>query len=139
MDFAVWNTLHDGSIQSIAGAIPGDVAVRVQIEYLCEKLPTAADYVTVHLRGCRRFEYQPYKGGAIAALPEIAEAGVVVLSANEAGGSIAVTCASGSLHLAYDRAEISLAEGQALSQAELEAAAHRYWTEWEQNARRAKG
>jgi hypothetical protein len=139
LDFAVWNTLHDGSIESVDGSVPGDLHVHVGIEYLCEKLPTAASYVVVHLRGCRQFEYRSFEGDAINDLLEIAAVDLEVLSANEVNGSVFVCCASGSLNLVYDRADISLAEGRAISQAELEAAAHRYWTEWEEKARRARG
>ncbi len=138
MDYAVWNTLHDGSIEAIDGSVPGDVHVRVAIEYLCEKLPTAASHVVVHLRGCRRFEYRPFEGDAVSDLSAIASADVQVLSAKDADGIVSVVCANGFLELVYDRTDISLAEGRAISQAELEAAAKRYWTEWEENARRAR-
>jgi hypothetical protein len=139
MDYAVWNTLHDGSIDAIHGSVPGDLHVRVDIEYLCQKLPTKASHVVVHLRGCRQFAYRPFEGGAVNDLQEIATAGVEVLSAKEVSGSVSVCCVGGFLNLAYDRAEISLAEGRAISQAELEAAADRYWTEWKETVRRARG
>lgn len=139
MKHAVWNTLHDGSIESIGGAVPGDVHVRVGIGYLCEKLPTGADHVVVGLRSCRQFEYQPFEGDAITELSEIAAANVEVLSAEEVDGTVSVACVGGFLKLVYDRIDLSLAEGRTISQAELEAAADRYWTEWEQNAKRARG
>jgi hypothetical protein len=138
VDYAVWNTLHDGSIESIGGTVPGDVQVRVGIAYLCEKLPTAASCVVVHLRGCRQFEYRPFEGEAITDLSSIASADVEILSAEEVGEVVSVACVGGFLQLAYDRPDIVLAEGQTISQAELEAAADRYWTEWEENSRRAK-
>ncbi|HWE95317.1 MAG TPA: hypothetical protein VG269_15225 [Tepidisphaeraceae bacterium] len=138
MDYAVWNTLHDGSIESVGGSVPGDVYVRVGIAYLCGKLPTAATHVVVHLRGCRQFEYRPFEGDAVADLSAIASADVEILSAVEGGGNISVACVGGFLQLSYDRVDITLAEGQTISQAELEAGADRYWAEWEANAQRAK-
>jgi hypothetical protein len=51
LDYAAWNTLHDGSIEQIDGAVPGDVHVRIGIAYLCEKLPTAASHVVVPSEG----------------------------------------------------------------------------------------
>ena len=136
---AVWNTLHDGSIASVTGLVPGDVDVRVEIAYLCGKLPTAATHLTVRLRGCRRFEYRPFDGEAVAELSAIAAANIEILSAKEAGDSVSVDCVDGVLDLLYDRAEILLAEGQPISQSDLDAAADRYWNEWEDNARRARG
>lgn len=139
VDYAVWNILHDGSIESISGSVPGDVHVRVGIAYLCTQLPTAAAHVMVHLRGCRRFEYHPFEGAVLTNLSAIAAADVEVLSAEEEDGAISVVCVGGFLKLVYERVELGLAEGRPISQAELEAAADRYWTEWEANARRARG
>jgi len=142
VEYAIWNTLHDGSIESIEsidGVIPGDMHVRVRIAYLCEQLPTAADHVVVHLRGCRQFEYRPFEGPAVADLSDIADAHVEVLSAEEVDGTVSIACVGGCLQLAYDRVGLSLPEGRTISQTELEAAADRYWTEWEVNAKRARG
>ena len=138
MDHAVWNTLHDGSIESVGGSVPGDVHVRVEIVYLCGKLPTAASHVIIHLRGCRQFEYHPWAADPVTDLAAIVLADLEILSAEEVNGAVSVACGSGFLQLAYDRVDIALAEGQLISQTELEAAAERYWTEWEENVRRAK-
>ena len=138
MDHAVWNTLHDGSIESVGGAVPGDVHVRVEIVYLCGKLPTAASHVIIHLRSCRQFEYHPWAADPVTDLAAIVLADLEILSAEEVNGAVSVACGSGFLQLAYDRVDIALAEGQLISQTELEAAAERYWTEWEENVRRAK-
>lgn len=139
MDYAVWNTLHDGSIESIGGVVPGDVAIQVGIAYLCEKLPTTANYLVVHLRGCTRFEYQPFDGETDSDLAHIVASDVEILSAKEVQGLVSVVCVNGFLKLAYNRTEISLAEGTVVSQSELEAAAKRYWTEWEEKIRQARG
>jgi hypothetical protein len=136
MDYAIWNTLHDGSIDSIDGVVPGDVHVCVGIAYLTKMLPTAADYVVVHLRGCRQFEYRPFDEAVVSELPEIAAADVEVLSGEEVCGSVSVVCVAGYLKLAYDRVDLSLVEGRVITQAELEGAADRYWTKWEENAKR---
>lgn len=138
VDYAIWNTLHDGSIESVGGSAPGDVHIRVVIAYLCGKLPTSATHIVVHLRGCRQFEYRPFDGDAVTDLFAIASADIEVLSAEEVGGVVSVACVDGFLQLAYDQVDVTLADGQKISQAELEAAADRYWTEWEENARRAK-
>jgi hypothetical protein len=139
VEYAVWNMLHDGSIESITGAVPGDVDLRVGIEYLCEKLPTGADGILIHLRGCRHFEYRPFEGDAVTQLCEIAAADLEVLSAEEVDGTVSVCCARGFLRLVYGKVDCSLAEGEAISQEELQSAAHRYWTEWEEKVQRARG
>ena len=137
MDYAVWNTLHDGSIESVGGSIPGDVGVCVRIPYLCEKLPTAAGHVIVRLGDCREFRYRPFGQDPVSDLSAIAVAGIQILSAEQVGGAVSVECVGGVLTLVYDRATIALAEGRVISQAELEAAAERYWREGEEKARRA--
>ena len=136
MDYAVWNTLHDGSIESISGQLPGDISVRVDISYLCAKLPTSADYIIVCLRGCRLFEFHPYEGDAIRDLRELEALCIEVLSARIKKDTLSVVCTDGFLKLAYERAEISLAEGTHISQAELFSAAERYWAEWSNQNRR---
>lgn len=128
--FAVWNTLHDGTIESIRGSIPGDIAVEVGIAYLCKMLPTKSSRLVVQLRGCDRLEYEPYEGTLMTSPVDLAEADIEVLSAQFAHGVVSVECSDGTLRLVYSGASVELIEGVGVSRTELQTAAGQYWEEW---------
>jgi len=136
MDVAMWNTLHDGRVSAADGAVPGDVRLSIEIAYLCRHLPTQAQHLSVTLGGCEQFEYQPHDGPKLDAPSAVAALGLDVLTARINGGCVRVECADrgagGSLVLRYASAQIQTAEGCPLSQAEIEEAAERYWSLWEQ-------
>ncbi|MFO0812627.1 MAG: hypothetical protein U0796_05380 [Gemmatales bacterium] len=142
MDVAIWNVLHDGEVSAAEGSVPGDLRLSVGISYLCGHLPTRAEHVLVTLTGCERFEYHPYEGPPVSDPVAIAAIGLEVLSAEVAEGAIRVECSDrgggGYLLTRYSSTHAATAEGQPLSQAELEAAAERYWSLWaaEAEARR---
>jgi hypothetical protein len=139
MDVATWNVLHDGRVIAAAGTIPGDVRLSVKIAYLCRYLPTQAEHLVVTLSGCERLEYQPYEQPPVADPSAIAALGLDLLSAELTGGFVTVECADGGyggqLVLRYAAAGLSTSEGRPLSQSEMESAAERYWSEWQQGAR----
>ena len=130
MDYAVWNALHDGGIESVHGKIPGDVSVTIDIGYLCGKLPTSAKQLVVHLLQCSRFEFQPFEGDRVVDLEAMGARDIEILSADLEDNLVTVCCTDGTLRLAYENVEIRLVEGIVVTQAELEAAADRYWAEW---------
>ena len=137
MDLALWNVLHDGRVIAVEGAIPGDLRLSVQIPYLCGHLPTRATYVTIALSGCKLFEYMPYEYPLVAEPDAIATRGLELLSAwLAADGCVRVECADGGaggqLYLRYTSAQAITAEGRLISQMELESAAERYWSQWQQ-------
>jgi len=130
MEYAFWNTLHDGTIDTISGRIPGDITLTVGIEYLCAKLPTSAKSLHVTLLGCDLFQYSAYGEKASDDLSRIASVEPEVLSAVAQANYVEVCCVAGTLKAAYRAVELRLIEGQLISQAELEAAAVLYWSEW---------
>ena len=130
MNYAVWNTLHDGSIESVVGSVPGEVTVSIDISYLCEKLPTSSTKLEVRLLGCLAFEYEPFDGNRICELGEIGAQDIEILSARREGDVVSIICRNGRLKLRYEDAEIRLLEGTVVTQANLEAAATLYWKEW---------
>ncbi|HVT83307.1 MAG TPA: hypothetical protein VHM90_21890 [Phycisphaerae bacterium] len=130
MDYAVWNTLHDGGVESVIGNVPGDVSVLIHIPYLCQKLPTDSKALEIRLRNCTRFEYEPFEGDVLTNPTELAACGIEILSADQKDGFISVVCVGGSLRLIYKDVEIRLLDGKVISQAELEDAAVRYWADW---------
>lgn len=132
MEYAFWNTLHDGTIDAIGGSIPGDITLTVGIEYLCAKLPTASKSLQVSLLGCTLFEYTPFGEDTTTELSGIASFEPEVLDAVAREEYIEVCCSGGTLKAAYRAVELRLIEGRLISQDELEAAAVRYWSEWSQ-------
>jgi hypothetical protein len=136
MEYAFWNTLHDGSVNAVEGTIPGDITLSVGIEYLCAMLPTTAASLRVSLLRCHVFSYKPYGEDAVSDLCEIASLEIEILSAVPHDGWIEVCCAGGTLKAAYQTVEIRLIEGQLVSQTDLEVAADRYWSEWEKRNRK---
>ena len=130
--------MHDGVIESVKGDVPGDVTFTVGISYLCQKLPTTAEFLLLCLRGCTELVFTPFGGKPVADTTDIEALNLEVLSANAQGGVISVDCVTGVLTLAYQDIEVKLAEGVPISQAQLEDAAERYWTEWSENAKRLR-
>ena len=136
IDAAIWNVLHDGEVIAAEGSVPGDLRLSVGIAYLCGHLPTGAGHVVVTLAGCDRFEYRPYEQPPVSDPSAVAAVGLQLLSAEVADGAVCVECADGGyggqLVMRYASARASTAEGRPLSQSELESAAERYWSLWQQ-------
>jgi len=134
---ALWNTLHDGTIDAISGAVPGEVDMTIGIAYLCRELPTAADQLKVYLHSCTLLRYEPwFEESPMEGVEALVGQDIEVLSAKRPARVIEVECACGFLKLEYENVEVRLVEGRIISQEELENAAERYWTKWEERHRR---
>jgi hypothetical protein len=138
VEFATWNTLHDGVIESVKGDVPGDLTISVAISYLCQKLPTSAKFLILSIRQCSHLVFAPYGGEHINDGTAIGGLSLEILSAREQDGIVSVICQTGTLALAYHGIEVKLAEGVQISQTQLEEAAQRYWTEWSEKHRTRK-
>ena len=130
MSLEFWSVMHDGTIEGIAGQVPGDIVLTIGIEYLCEQLLTTSDTLSVILRGCRLLAYTPFDEATITDLQRIAEHEVEILSAVARADGISVCCTNGSLDLEYASVEVRTIEGVPVSQGDLEAAANRAVSEW---------
>ncbi|MEN8304618.1 MAG: hypothetical protein ABFQ64_11190, partial [Campylobacterota bacterium] len=58
---SIWNTLHDAYLVDIRGKVPGTVKIKVEIEYLANRLPGNADYIFLDLYECSYFQYELYE------------------------------------------------------------------------------
>jgi hypothetical protein len=134
-DLAVWKFLHDGCIESIDGAVPGDVVVGVSIRYVRERFPGEGTGFTVTLHGCTGFEYEPYDGPPCSDLLKIAHIEPEVLSL-ESESPLVVNCVMGTLRISCSRCSIALDTGGQLTLAQLEEAFRGYWEEWSVRSRR---
>lgn len=125
MNAALWDTFHDGSIESIHGQVPGDVTLTVGIMYICDELETAASSLQVLLCNCRLLTYTPYDGALISDLLILNGLQIGILGATLESDHVAVGCDAGTLRVAYDSAEILTHEGKILTLAQVGQAADR--------------
>lgn len=135
MNLELWNLLHDGRIMRIDGAIPGDLSLHVSIGYLRTCFPGQGTGFIVHLAGCSQFAFTPYDEAAITDLADIAALSPWIVSCDPEA-PLEVHCAEGMLALRYDDATLSLDSGEAITLAQLDAAATAYWDAW--SARRQR-
>lgn len=92
----IWNVLHDGSIVAFTGDCPGDISVKVEIEYLCEVLATGSKFLWVHLRRCSDVAHIPFECSAcFMHLVHLGDGDLEILSAKEEEHYISVCCAKG--------------------------------------------
>lgn len=84
----------------------------------------------VRLSDCSLFEFPLWDAAPTSDLRQIEGAGIEVLSAVE-GDPVAVCCAEGMLRVRYRSASLRLDSDAAVSLDELEAAATRYWGQFE--------
>jgi hypothetical protein len=127
MDRSFWAALHDGTIDSAEGCVPGVVRLVVDIDYICATLDAAGEHLGLVLNGCTAFSYTPYGDGAIDDLSKIAALEVELLYAADKGDFIEVDCREGTLKLAYELIDIRLSGGRDLLPTDIFAAAQLYW------------
>ncbi len=143
MHVAIWNVLHDGRLIAAADTVPGNLQLLIEIKYLCGLLPTRAEHLVVTLVNCEQFQYQPYDDPVISDPRGIAALVLELLSAELVDDCLSVECSDGGcggrLLLRYRAADASTAEGQPLTQTELESAAERYWSDWQRRHAQAGG
>jgi hypothetical protein len=130
LDYGVWNTLHDGTVTGVDGGTGGDVTLRVDIAYLCEKLPTESRELDVVLHHCTHLKYIPFEGGVGLGPAELEACDLEILSGALEGGLVCVTCVKGFLWLGYESVSVRLMEGKVVSGESLLGAAREYWEQW---------
>lgn len=134
--YYIWNLLHDGSIVAFEGEYPGDISVKVEIEYLCEVLAVGSTFLWVHLHGCSAIAYTPFNDSTpITDLTQLRDCDLEILSAKNEEGHILVCGTDGILRLNYVEATYELDNGAAVTFATLLQASKKYWNEWERSNR----
>lgn len=129
MDPTLWDLFHDATLAGIAGAVPGDLSLKVDIPYLRERFPSAGEGFVVLLRGCTQFTYEPYEGSPTSDLAAIEALELWILGA-EPGDPMPIACGDGTLLVHFASAQIKLENGIEVSLSELEDASQGYWREW---------
>nr|WP_319492530.1 hypothetical protein [uncultured Desulfobacter sp.] len=135
-DYQIWNIFHDGELVEIQGKTPGDIQIKVKIEYVANILKGNHNHIDVILKNCSLFEYerqwskdscQIYR--TIKELEGISPA-LVALSCDEEFDYLVIWDICGSIKTKYDSAELKLEDGEPLSFEELDSASKEYWNNW---------
>lgn len=126
MDCDVWGLLHDGTIEAVSGSVPGDVTLSVDLECVCDHLPSASSWLLVNLHDCTHLGFRRHSDQtATSDLGAIAAMQLELLGAEMRGDFIEAHCESGTLIAKYAGADIQLAEGERLTVSELRRAAEK--------------
>jgi hypothetical protein len=136
----IWEVLHDGSIVTASGTVPGKVLLDVSIDYLRERFSDSGKTIRLTLIGCTRFAYRDFNAGEefVTDLSAIAAMEPEVLNAETRDGLSIIDCAGGILEVAAADALIALDSGRSITLQELLDVSEAYWTEWKDKAERAR-
>ncbi len=127
----IWNVLHDGSIDRVAGTVPGRVSLYVGIEYLRERIPDDGEYIIVTLDECKSLVYRPYNSTIeMTDLTTIGGKSLTILNAEMEKSTCRVFTDLGILEIQFDGGSLSLDSGRIISLRDLLAVADAYWTAW---------
>lgn len=129
MDAAIWNLFHDGTIESCAGDVPGDLTLAVSIDYLRKMIEPGGEFFFLDVRGCTLMELQSWADDSVASgadalntiQPEI-------LSGSEEGDRVIVICNGYEMRMRYDAIAVWLDTGAPLTIDEIDAVAEKYWS-----------
>lgn len=131
---ALWNTLHDGFITQIGGA-PGQLNLRVEIQYLTELLPGAPAWIDIQLENVTLFEWCEFGlNGVIEPAVDVMQLELIaskepeILSAANEGDVVAVCCVEGFLNMRYASFSMKTDGGDHLDYETLLKVAETYWS-----------
>ena len=135
----IWNVLHDATILKASGAIPQDVVLRLECDYLRDRFKEPGGEFVLRLVECSRFEFEPW-GDAPEVITDIRLIGSLRLwirGAQAMEDHCKVDCArhvrdaaGGTLRVTTANAELRLDSGRTIPFAEIEEVASDYWTEF---------
>lgn len=129
----LWNVLHDGSIDSISGSVPGEISLSVGISYLRDLFEDPGESIAITLHDCTRISFKD--ADRLEAIEDIAaisalelgilstEVGHEVFCSHRHGGACC-----GTLSIVAAGFSLSLDTGRPIELEDLFAAAETYWT-----------
>jgi hypothetical protein len=125
-----WNTLHDGSIVSWQGTVPGDLRFVIELEYVREQFSDPGRTFTLTVTGCEFLKFKSFRTdltqNGVDALKgqnlEILSA--EILSARPAGQLLEIMTSDGIIGIRYLTEELALDGGRRVSLIELQTAAN---------------
>ena len=117
---AVWNVLHDGTIDRIEATASSDVRLHVSIEYIRERFADPGDMLIVTLHDCRRLAFRCYESDRETTdFEAIAGQSPTILSAEMHDGLCRTFTDAGVLETECRDGSISLDSGRSLTLQDL--------------------
>lgn len=124
----IWNLLHDGGIASVSGVVPGDLTLRVEIDYLTQIMNPPCDAIDLTLVGCETFEYLNWNDERRTTdINVLAELEPEILSATTTSAGVRVICSNGQFDVRYGAVRVVRPDGTPTTVEEIDATAKAYW------------
>ncbi len=131
---STWGVFHDGVIQDIEGALPGNLVLTIEIGYLRAMFEGEGLRFRVHLTGCTRMRYCEYDEEPTVDLNRIREREPEILYVTSEQ-PLVLDCVMGPLELEYQQMAVTLESGVKVSEQELVSASELYWNRWRESTR----
>jgi hypothetical protein len=131
---SAWGVFHDGVIQGIEGALPGNLVLTIEIGYLRAMFHGEGSSFRVHLTGCTKMRYCEYDEEPTVDLDRIREREPEILYVTSEQ-PLVLDCVMGPLELEYKQMTVTLESGVEVSEQELVSASELYWTRWRESTR----
>jgi hypothetical protein len=122
----IWNLLHDGSIERVAGSVPGDLTLQVSIEYLTDRMAPPCDGLIVILRGVAYCQALLWSDDRTSSDPQVLE-DLEILSGDETPEGVRLFVSGATVDLRYEDVVVAGSDGRPLSVGDIEALATAYW------------
>jgi hypothetical protein len=141
----IWNVLHDAIIIAIRGALPGDLQMELDCDYLRDRFQNPGDRFVLILRDCSRFAYVPWsdESDTIEDHHALIARRLWILSADSMDGWCKVHCSEaivngngGWLEVVAAAVDLELDDGTPVSLDQLKTVARDYWEELSSDSRR---
>ncbi len=130
----IWQVLHDGEITVVR--LDGEnLTMFVSIPYVRERIAPLGDSVVLRLHGLRAFALLNSRGEVKNNDPtSLSKEGYEILSTTSTSMPVTVELSMGSMCIEFDRIEIALDTGAAVSVGDIAVAHDSYWREFEASA-----
>ena len=124
----IWNFLHDGCIIGFSGQCPGEISLKVEIEYLCKALDSDSKFLRLNLHSCSSLLYAPFTSSDVVKdLVQLEKLELEILNAKETGKDTVICCTEGILSVNYLDVTCTLNNGVLVSLSTLFQASKKYW------------
>ena len=135
----IWNVLHDGSIDSIAGTVPGDIEMRVGILYLREMFSNDGEAIIVRLANCTKLAMKIWEDDVVTDDHDrIVSTDSEILSTQSEDVPVHIITTLGELDIDFEAFSLSLDNGRQITFEELCDVCENYWNRWENENKQNK-
>ena len=129
MSPSIWGVFHDGEILGIAGAVPGELLLTIEIGYLRGMFEGDGTGFEIRLKGCTKLRYSEYDEEPTEDLARIRDREPEILYVTSET-PLVLDCVMGSLELEYQEMSVTLDTGSQVSEEDLAKASEHYWQSW---------